>query len=854
MFFNKISRVSKPLQTALSVFWLTVFLASVVSCNPVKVAVDKKAGVDGQIEDSTETDSGGDEDTVTPPGALTFAFSDYVGLGRADVDSDGAGALAAVSNQLVAIKSNGQSEPVPPGVLSVAGGTSLALLEADPTIDVACLVPVASGTLVVAKTKDTNVPYFADGSSQVAVIGTDGVVHHVVSAGGASPATIEIATTNCATAVQQSSDGGLFALGANSKSVWSINTTTWAAAVVVSLSGDESITAYLATDHENIFYSSSDGSVTYTKWFKVATTTTVDMGYPNNRISSPMSLPGGQGFTFLSSGKAGGVVLSVVGGTALRSFIEPIYPTGNSTSWSGPVNLHIGDWIFTGNTALKPLNSKMASNPFWRSYGRFQGLVDLDNQVYFDGSNLVKVAYEDGKIKVRHHKSILQDATLRLKIQAVFGPAQGFTDKWVGFATNETFIESGTTNLFWVEINATTGVVDSSRIFKLQAENMPAYWNNNADNIPDFTPYQLTKTDNTKKVIGFGGTLGASVVDLTFDESDPSNKKLVLGAAKGGVYSYYHPRALIHGPRLYINASYYDGTPNAGFHDKIFYYDADRDTVTSNAQGISTISLLSQMNATQNKCNGTIAYGLVQIPGQPGPSMLYCSSDYKVRLATFTDFTFSAVAYDRGTTVETPGNPANPDTSDNYGDFASGTMNNIDWMQVYPLSSNMLAIGLGRRQEVRLINPVDTTTTTVGNVQVAQTYGAVAFTSLETEGRVEFWKLFIGEGDSPAYAPNASTLARWDDTTLFASGTLTTGGTVSWLIDLGTREATELESLRDFTVSSALRVDDDTFMVVGTQSGAASQPVRITLNNSGVETGRSNSTTLIKEAVEFNAQ
>ena len=839
------------------------------SCKPVKVETQPPSGLVQRQATSTDDNSPADDGSgsgpvdsgstgggATPPGSLSFNLGDFIGLGRADVGSNGAGLLSAISNQLVAIRANGESVAVPPGTLSFAGGASLALVDDDPVIDVVCLVPVTAGTLIVARTKGTNAPYFASGTSQLGIIANDNTVHHIPSAGAPSPETIQIETTKCDTAVQQSSDGGLFVLGLNGQSVWRINTTTWTASVVLSASAGESISEFLATDQGNIFYSSSSGGNTLTKWFKVASSTTVDMGYPNNRISSPMSLPGGQGFTFLSSGKAGGVVLSVIDGTALRSFIEPIYPTGNSTSWSGPVDLRIGNWIFTRNTALNPMNSKMASNPFWRSEGRFQGLVDLDNQIYFDGSNLVKVTYESGALRVRHHKSILQDATLTLKIQAVFGPAQGFTDKWVGFATNESFITGSSPNLFWVEIDPASGILDSTRIFKLQAPNMPPYWSN-PNVIPDFTPYQLTKTDNTKKLIGFGGTWGASIVDLSFDESDTANKKVNLSAAKGGVYSYYHPRAVIHGPRLYMTASYYDGTPNAGFYDKVFYYDADTDTVTTNdaGQGISTVDLLPRMNTTDNKCNGSLVYGLFQIPGQPGPSMMYCGSDYLVRIATFTDFTFTSIAYDRPTTVETPGNPANPDTSDTYGDFASGTVNNIDWMQAYPLDATTLAIGLGRRAEVRLLNPVVQAPVPISptNTETTQSYGVVAYKDLLTEGRIEFWKLFVASGGDPVYyAPDASTLARWDDNTLFAAGTKTDNTRVAWLINLDTAVATEIVALRGFNVQSAIRIDATSFMVSGTEAGAATQAVNVTLDNSGAETARGNATTLIKEVVEIN--
>ena len=120
----------------------------------------------------------------------------------------------------------------------------------------------------------------------------------------------------------------------------------------------------------------------------------------------------------------------------------------------------------------------MASNAFWRSNGRFQGLVDLERQIYFDGSNLVTIRYDaTAGIKIDFKQKVLQDAALKMKVVAVFGPAQGFVDEWVGFASDAGFRGgSSGSHLYWVYIDPATGVVDSTRIYRLSAESMPCYW------------------------------------------------------------------------------------------------------------------------------------------------------------------------------------------------------------------------------------------------------------------------------------------------------------------------------------------------------------------------------------------
>ena len=863
----------------------------------------EKTKDDETTDDTTEgtENEDGQDDHTESPWALNLPLSAAAGLARGDIPLTQDGNSSA--NQLVIINSNGSSQPITPNALTLAIPPSvLNLTEEDEVslpppqpLTVGCIKKTAVGTLIQVTTTENSLPYFLGNTSQLAVIAPSGNVNPIAQTIDSGTTPIELSTSGeCASTIQETSDGNIFILAKDQSSIWRIDLATSKAKLFQGIAG--MISNILPLDKEHLIISGFDQGQAFSRMLNLSSFAVSDLGIFNNEISNPKAMSAGYGLSVLGSARIGGIVYSIINGSLWRSFVQPIFrfdrqfnPPSSVSEQPLPAgaevtNIKIGEWSILNRLAIKPTNGKIASNPFWRRQGTYQGIVDHENQIFFDGSNLVKVQYApEAGLRVTHHKSILQEASVKLKIKGIFGPAQGFTDKWVGFATNEGLDGTGKSYMYWVEIDPVTGQMDSNRIFKISAPNMPAYWyaygipsqwDSRADHIPTFTPYKISYSDAMgpkTKIIGLAGTLGASVFDLVFDDSNPASKTLILGQRKPtcDAHTYDHLRALINDDKLFFTASFYDNTDshsNASYNgSKIYSYDASSDRcTTANPEFTGDTNYafdpypIMTNPANRGTCNGGFAYGLIKIPGNTGPSMLYCGSNYKVRLISLSSFNLasSQVISDRELPLVTPGNPidnpsSNPDnypyydTSDNFGDFSSGTDDSNTYLQVLPVSANTLLLGVERREVVRVVDPLNTTTN--------QLTDSVPFSSIDTEGRREFWHLFATPGQSQVGVPipAASLLARWDNDTLFAAGSDTSNQQIAWKINLETNERSRILALDGFSTQSGVRLDENKFMVTGTRGSDTSQTIQIILDNSGAKLSEEIFSTNVKEIVDI---
>lgn len=743
--------------------------------------------------------------TADPSAFGTLRLDGIDALGRAGTADGGADdALVGVSD----------SQGIAP--LQLILGTGLALTGDDAQASVGCVMGLgAEGIALQAVDRTTGNAFF--GTSDLAHVSAAGQVRPLKSTLPFAGLDTDVA---CDLALRSVGDGFLYALAKGRHDVWRFSFETGSGVPYVDLDDAGTIDQFIPLTGGHVLYLSTNAQSERSSWWQKPDGTRVSLQYPNVDILQTKSL-GDKALTFAPGGRSGAMLLAPSDTGIVRSFVEPLYGDGTMTYWGAASRTTVGDWIVTGYTALK--GTEMASNPFWRSYGRFQGLVD--GQVYFDGSNLVSVTYDaSAGLKVLHEKNIVQNALKRWKVVAVFGPAQGFTDKWVGFAYNEGFIPaSEIPHMSWVEIDPSTGRVDDEKVYRMFAPHMYAGWGSQ-DRIPEFTPYRVPGGGGSFHIVGLGGTLSAGLFRLTFDDTA---KTVELGAQLGCAYTYEHGRALLKEHRLLFTASWYSWdvcTEGSNHMRYVYFYDGDADAAATHLTRIplpaAVQTILTPPAGGTDHCNAHLLYGMVQMPGRAGPSILACdvaaqnvTADVApLRLVHFSDNGFSAVESSVALPVVVG------KTSDADGDFATGTVNNTDWMQSFALPDGILALGFGRTRVVKLVN-----------ANTGATVASVPFNELWTENRFEYSRIFGHMTNTSWYDNEVNVVAPWDATRFFASDD-TEGGFASYLVNVDARSFTPIAALNGLQVHSAVRVADNRVLVSAVQSGEA---VTVLLDNDG---------------------
>lgn len=801
----------------------------------------------------TNTNTNTNTATNTNTGGAGNVLLDTAGFGRGDTVIAG----NPVGNQLLAVTPGGEIQPVQIGQVGIE--TTGLMLDDAAEIDeeTLCVQSIGSNmTVVAARVRSTGTPLFAGSKTELALLLPEGVLRPLFPAESSGVTELK-AGTKCTTEIQAPSSGSVYVQVKNGTAIWKFDAETGEGSPLVTAPANGSIESFLSLSGGDVIYQTNVLGTKSVTWRK-PTGAVSDLGYPNNVIDNPITL-GASGVTFIGNQYAGGQVLTVSGGQLLRYFVEPfsIFADNASTmrTWGAPTGVRVGDWVVDARSAIEYGSGKVAGNALWRGQYRNQGIVDWDQQLYFDGSNIVKIVDDGGTAKIVHHLNLVQRAEEPYKLLGVYGPAQGFDD-WVGVATDDRFgsfdIKRRT---YWVTIDKTTGLVDLDAPLLIRAPNMPSYWQNNAaygpDVAPEFVPFRVALTGGGHKIVGMSSASGANLVELTFDSGAGT---VTMEAELTGAYTRNYTRAIVQGPKIFFTPSYFSG---AGDATRVYFYDGDSNTLSDATSSIAPAAGLTDLSA--GGCNGTKLLGLIRQPDHDRPTLIYCDTNFKVRASEFTDYTFSATTVTTDSVVW----PLDvPQTSDDEGDFTVGTQDSVAQLQIAPLGGGRHVMGSGRRQWARVVEAT------------GATLSETAFADLKMEGRFEYSRAFIDTADAyvnetrlepghvmpaPIVGPGVPTdrqlyptrtVAPWDTTRFFASSMATSGEQASYVFDIGARSRTALSALEDLEAHAVVRLGSGSLLVSVSADGDPATKKAKTLDNAGVESESTDESSVLREVVQ----